>query len=90
MPQLPQDPLFHAFADDRSLCGLGNFWNVASNLPFALVGLSGLIVVMRQRRYADTGAQLRLLPFACFFAGVALVSIGSAYYHSAPENGSLF
>lgn len=89
MPPLPQDPLYHAFADARALCGIDNFWNVASNLPFALVGIAGLAVVMFRRSGADAETRLGLLPLACFFIGVGLVSAGSAHYHSSPDNQSL-
>ncbi len=38
---IPQDN--HAFADQRTLLGIPNFWNVASNLPFIAVGAAGLL-----------------------------------------------
>jgi hypothetical protein len=33
---------YHAFDDTRALFGVPNFWNVASNLPFLVVGLLGI------------------------------------------------
>jgi hypothetical protein len=36
-----QDPGYH-FADQRTILGLPNFWNVVSNAPFLLVALWGL------------------------------------------------
>ena len=35
---IPQDPAYHAFADDARLLGVPNFWNVATNLPFLAAG----------------------------------------------------
>jgi len=81
-PPIAQDPAYHAFADQRSLIGIPNFWNVASNLPFLLVGALGL------RR----AARLRSGPRASWltlFAGIALVAAGSAYYHWNPGDATL-
>ena len=42
LPPIAQDPTYHQFADQRTLLGIPNFWNVVSNLPFVLVGAMGL------------------------------------------------
>ena len=34
--------IYHQFADQQTLLGIPNFWNVVSNLPFILVGAMGL------------------------------------------------
>lgn len=73
---IQQDQLYHAFADHRTLLGIPNFWNVVSNLPFAMVGLMGL------RAFRD-------LPSRLLFLGVCLVAFGSAYYHLAPDDARL-
>jgi hypothetical protein len=47
---------YHQFADQRAWLGIPNFGDVASNLPFALVGIWGLIFLLRpstQNRFAD-------------------------------------
>ncbi len=36
---IPQPLSYHNFADQRAWLGIPNFGDVASNLPFALVGL---------------------------------------------------
>jgi len=71
-----QDETYHAFADQRTLAGIPNFWNVISNLPFALIGAIGW-------SRARSGAA-RIL-----FVGVFLTAFGSAYYHWAPDNARL-
>ena len=38
---LAQDLTYHVFADQRALYGVAHFWNVASNLPFAVIGVLG-------------------------------------------------
>jgi hypothetical protein len=80
---IPQDSAYHVFADTRTCLGLPNFGNIASNLPFLLVGGAGLLWWLRS---AGTGARLSWM---VFFLGVALVFFGSAYYHRAPGDDSL-
>jgi len=85
---IPQDPAYHRFADTRSFLGLPNFWNVFSNLPLLLVGGCGLWQERRQRLVHDNPAGAPV--YVLFFAGVALTGIGSAVYHWAPDNHTLF
>lgn len=80
---IPQDRSYHALADTRSWLGVPNFWNVASNLPFLLVGAAGLLWCCGR---TGTGARVSWL---VFFLGVALVCFGSGYYHRAPDDDSL-
>jgi len=42
LPPIPQNPLYHSFADQRTIWGVPNFWNVVSNLPFLAVAVIGL------------------------------------------------
>ena len=84
---IPQWEGYHAFADQRLVLGIPNFWNVASNLPFAIVGLAGLFTV---RGGATPGILPALRPaYLAFFLGTALVAVGSGYYHLAPSDASL-
>lgn len=86
-PPIAQDPDYHRFADDRSWLGVPNFSNVVSNLPFLVFGLIGALWVARA---PWPGGHPRLRPaYLVFFAGAALVGIGSSYYHWAPSNGTL-
>lgn len=81
---IAQDPSYHAFADRRSLLGISSFLNVATNLAFLAVGMAGIsLCARRQHRLGARWAWM-----ACF-TGVALVSLGSGYYHLAPNNGTL-
>lgn len=77
---IPQDPAYHAFADVRSFAGIPNFADVLSNLPFLLVGLYGL--TRRPAPRMKTG-------YLVLCAGIALVSLGSAYYHLSPTSATL-
>jgi len=78
LPPIPQDQSYHQFADQRTVLGIPNFWNVVSNLPFLAVGAVGL------RRFHDDAATV------VFFLGVFLTGIGSSYYHWNPNDDTLF
>jgi hypothetical protein len=78
-----QDLRYHALADDRTILGIPNFADVASNLPFLVVGAAGLAWCVRRRGQAD------LAPWTAVFAGTALIAVGSAWYHWAPSSATL-
>jgi hypothetical protein len=81
-PRIAQDPAYHQFADTRPLLGIPNSLDVVSNVPFAIVGLAGLVAVSRLR-------SCERWPYAALFVGTTLTSIGSAYYLLAPDNWTL-
>jgi hypothetical protein len=78
-----QNPNYHAFADRRIFFGVQNFFDVMSNIPFLLVGMAGISFCLGNRLMTLRSAWLT------FFAGVAIVSAGSAYYHWNPTNETL-
>ena len=77
VPPIHQDAAYHQFADQRTIWGIPNFWNVVSNLPFLAVALWGL------RVRGDAA-------YRVFLFGVAAVTFGSAYYHAWPSSETLF
>ena len=87
---VPQDPAYHLFADSRMLLGIPNFNDVVSNLGFALVGILGLLALTGPRRQTVFAEPVDARPYLVFFLGIALLSLGSAYYHLAPSNDRLF
>src|SRR5215467_10291438 len=78
LPPIPQDQNYHDFADQRTILGIPNFWNVVSNFPFVVVGAKGL------QRFRDDPAT------AVLFTGILLTGFGSSYYHWNPNDGTLF
>jgi len=84
---ISQDPTYHAFADARAILGVPNFWNVASNVPFLLVGGAGIYFASSK----NCGGMLPEihLAYLIFFVGVFLTGFGSAYFHLAPGNDTL-
>jgi len=87
LPFIPQDASFHLFADTRHWDGIPNAQNVLSNLPFALAGVVGLLLMARgrlllpNRAFAANGA--------LFFTGLIATAACSGWYHAAPEGHSL-
>jgi hypothetical protein len=88
LPPLAQSPAYHEFADDRSIFGIANVMDVASNLPFLLIGVAGLLALRSEAAVAFRNSGERWI-YALFFLGVAFTSVGSAYYHMAPDNARL-
>ncbi len=84
---IPQDPAYHNFIDTRLLFGVDNFWNVASNLPFLLVGAAGLYFIHRHRSAVCVPGLESA--YYVFFVGIFLTAFGSGYYHLVPGNGTL-
>jgi hypothetical protein len=78
LPPIPQDQSYHGFADARPLLGAPNFWNVASNVPFILIGAVGLWQFHRDP------------VTVVLFGGILLTGFGSSYYHWSPSDGTLF
>lgn len=76
VPVIAQDESYHAFADARTIWRIPNFWNVVSNLPFAIMGALGLW-------------RLRGPVAGVLFVGLLLTCFGSAYYHLAPSDARL-
>ena len=89
-PPIPQAPDYHVMADQRTCLGIANCLNVLSNLPFAIVGILGLMATFGHgRSRQSTVERTERLPYATLFAGVIATAVGSSYYHLAPDNTRL-
>jgi hypothetical protein len=88
LPPIPQPQWYHMFANQRAFSGIPNFNDVFSNLPFAVVGLWGLLFLFQSndRRFHDSRERW---PYVIAFAGLLLTAFGSAYYHLWPRNETL-
>ncbi|MEO6051115.1 MAG: hypothetical protein ABIP78_07265 [Pyrinomonadaceae bacterium] len=82
-PPFGQDQNYHNFADSRTLLGIPNFGDVASNLGFLIAGLLGLKICFEE----PLGALHRA--WIVMFAGIALVGVASSYYHWNPNDYTL-
>lgn len=84
---IPQDVSYHDFADSRTFLFVPNFWNVLSNLPFLFVGVYALMQLLAYKKMClDKDMKTA---YILFFVAIALVALGSAYYHLEPNNDTL-
>jgi hypothetical protein len=90
-PPIPQPLAYHLFADGRSWLGIPNCLNVLSNAPFAAVGLLGLAATFSRKAHESSpfSNPWERWPYAALVTGVTLTSLGSSYYHFAPDNARL-
>lgn len=91
-PPLLQSQDYHRFADARAWLSVANAADTLSNFAFLIVGGLGLAFLWRERKAGSSAhfsTRGETTPYAVFFAGVALTSVGSAYYHLAPDDARL-
>ena len=88
MQAIPQDTAYHDFIDKRTLYAIPNFWNVASNIVFVIVGLLGIVQLAVRQPVTGGLPELRTV-YLVFFIGVFFTGFGSAYYHLDPSNATL-
>jgi hypothetical protein len=86
---IAQDPAYHQFADRRAFLGIPNFGDSASSIGFLIVGALGTAFVIGGPGRWLFDAPGERWPFLFFFAAVALVGAGSAYYHADPTTETL-
>ncbi len=82
-PPIPQNQLYHRFADARSWLGIPNAVDVLTNLAFLVPGLFGLFLAGRN---PPPGA---VWSWRAVFGGSLLVAFGSGFYHWRPEDWTL-
>jgi Ceramidase len=78
---IPQDEVYHHFANDNIILGIANFWNVVSNIGFIAIGFIGI-------RFMKINKINNPIIWTLFI-GVFLTGFGSAYYHYNPNNTTL-
>lgn len=86
LPPFSQPQNYHHFADDRSFFGLTRAMDVLSNFGFLLAGAWGLAALVLRKAHLGSVMACSL---GVFFSGVLLTALGSAYYHSAPQDARL-
>ena len=87
LPAIPQDPAYHAFADQRRWLGIPRAADVLSSLAFVAVGvLLTMRLASRDRSRFSGAAEASLWSIA---AGVLCTGLGSAWYHLDPNDATL-
>ena len=87
VPPVSQDPAYHNFADQRYISGIPHFWNVVTNIPFILLGITGFFKIQKQEFPGILPDLFRA--YLTFFVGLVLTGLGSGYYHLDPSNSTL-
>jgi hypothetical protein len=90
LPRIPQPQSYHRFADTREFLDIPNAANVLSNAGFLLVGVPGMLSLLRRNGRPRLVNPQEKWPYFAFFAAIALATFGSGYYHLAPDNDRLF
>jgi hypothetical protein len=89
VPPIAQPQWYHDFADQRSLFGIANFWNVISNVPFLLVGGWGICYAASVSSSEGSLDVTERWMYFFLFVVVTLTGLGSGYYHLEPNNDRL-
>jgi hypothetical protein len=83
-PRIGQEPSYHSFADQREILDVPNFLNVATNLPFVIIGFAALFLFFKTKEHSANS-----LAYLTLFIGVIGIGLGSAWYHYNPANDTL-
>jgi hypothetical protein len=86
-PSLSQDANYHRFADARTLLGVPHALDVMSSAAFALVGMSGLVLVATRQPSSFSSAYRASALLS--FVGLLATAAASASYHLAPNDAGL-
>ncbi len=90
MGPVPQNPVYHDFADGRPCVGLSNAGNVVSNLPFLAIGIWGWVSIVRMvREGRGYRERWELVAWTLFAGSLIGVAFGSSWYHLRPDNDRL-
>ena len=87
VPPVSQDPGYHNFADQRNISGIPHFWNVVTNIPFLVLGITGFFKFQKHELTGVIPDFFRA--YLAFFMGLVLTGLGSGYYHLDPLNSTL-
>jgi hypothetical protein len=91
LPRIPQPQSYHLFADRRGFLRIPNFGDVVSNVPFGVIGICGLLFLLRsspgqlKERFVDSRERW---PYVLVFIGLLLTAFGSSYYHLSPNKNA--
>ncbi|MFZ6709123.1 hypothetical protein [Undibacterium sp. TC9W] len=79
---------YHDFADQSDWAGILHAIDVLTNFGFAMVAMVGAWFLLEKYRKGDVGIAF---PAYCLFVlSIAATTVGSSYYHLAPDDARLF
>ncbi|XP_010519849.1 PREDICTED: uncharacterized protein LOC104799163 isoform X1 [Tarenaya hassleriana] len=88
-PKVPlSSPSHHVFADKRNFLGVPNTLNVMTNFPFLIVGVLGFVLCIGGG-FFTISLKGEIWGWVLFYAGVAGLAFGSAYYHLKSDDNRI-
>jgi len=87
LPPIRQSDQYHNFADQRTIWGIPNLWNVASNAAFLIAAAAGVRSMGSSQGFSQ---EWERHAYRVLNAAVAMTAFGSAYYHLHPNSRTLF
>ncbi|ONI33213.1 hypothetical protein PRUPE_1G411500 [Prunus persica] len=84
-PKISHSPKHHLYADMRNFLGVPNTLNVITNFPFLVVGVLGFVLCCQGGLF-NISLPGEVWGWALFYAGIAGLAFGSAYYHLKPDD----
>ncbi|KAI5354218.1 hypothetical protein L3X38_007113 [Prunus dulcis] len=84
-PKISHSPKHHLYADMRNFLGVPNTLNVITNFPFLFVGVLGFVLCCQGGLF-NISLPGEVWGWALFYAGIAGLAFGSAYYHLKPDD----
>ncbi|XP_059641705.1 uncharacterized protein LOC132283716 isoform X2 [Cornus florida] len=84
-PKISHSPKHHLFSDMRNFLGVPNTLNVITNFPFLIIGVLGFVLCL-QHSFFVISLRGEIWGWAIFYAGIASMAFGSAYYHLKPDD----
>lgn len=88
-PHIHQPDSYHNFADQRTLLCIPCALDVLSNVPFAIAGILGLVLLRKNAPLRQHNQTLHDM-FMLFFYGLVITSVCSSVYHLNPNNQFLW
>jgi uncharacterized membrane protein len=81
---------YHDFADTSTYWAIPNTLDVLSNLAFAVIGLIGIYASRTYFHQSSSRRHVKDYAYLCFVLSILATSVGSAFYHLAPDDARLF
>ncbi|MBC3807207.1 hypothetical protein H8K52_07590 [Undibacterium seohonense] len=81
---------YHVFADTSAYWTIPNALDVLSNLAFAVIGLLGLFASRAYFHQRSSRRHPKDYAYLCFVLSIFATSVGSTFYHLAPDDARLF
>lgn len=84
---MPDVYSIHNYIDKRSIHNINYFFHVITSIPYAVVGITGIYIIFINRNDNNIFHHTNeTIIWYVFYLATILTTIGSIYYHLAPNN----